>query len=136
MAIPAHRRPPGDAIPNGRHDISHIHSQSTQPHHPNPVSLLKTYTSGPGDTTRRCPNSDHKLCGTLLTDLNPHASATVQASYNLVRCLGAGAGIAAQQPLTDAVGLGWCFGVFAAVMLLLGVPLAAALRRYGLHWRR
>ena len=76
-----------------------------------------------------------KLCGTLLTDLNPQASATVQASYNLVRCIGAGAGIAVQQPLTDAIGLGWCFGVFSAVMLL-AVPLAMALKRCGLGWRR
>ncbi|KAL2024347.1 hypothetical protein VTK56DRAFT_8829 [Thermocarpiscus australiensis] len=75
------------------------------------------------------------LCGTLLTDLNPHASATVQASYNLVRCLGAGAGIAAQQPLADAAGPGWCFGVFA-LMMLLAVPLVLVLKRYGLEWRK
>ncbi|CAI4213377.1 unnamed protein product [Parascedosporium putredinis] len=74
------------------------------------------------------------LCGTLLTDLNPHASATVQASYNLVRCLGAGAVIASQQPLTDAVGLGWCFGIFGLVMLATA-PLATALKKWGPSWR-
>lgn len=75
-----------------------------------------------------------QLCGTLLTDLNPHASATVQASYNLVRCIGAAVGIAVQQPLADSAGVGWCFGVFAIVMLL-AMPLALVVERCGLEWR-
>ncbi|TLD30943.1 hypothetical protein PspLS_01947 [Pyricularia sp. CBS 133598] len=74
------------------------------------------------------------LCGTLLTDLNPHASATVQASYNLVRCIGAGAAIAVQQVLSDAIGIGWCFGIFALIMLCTA-PLALLLHKYGLGWR-
>lgn len=76
-----------------------------------------------------------QLCGTLLTDLNPNASATVQASYNLVRCLGAGAAIAAQQPLADAAGSGWCFGVFAIIMLM-ALPLSMLIEKRGLEWRR
>ncbi len=76
-----------------------------------------------------------QLCGTLLTDLNPHASATVQASYNLVRCLMAGAGIGIQQPLADAAGVGWCFGVFAIIMLL-ALPLAMLTTNRGLKWRK
>ena len=75
------------------------------------------------------------ICGTLLTDLNPHASATVQASYNLVRCIGAGAAIAAQQPLADAAGSGWCFGVFSIIMLC-ALPLAVVVKICGLGWRR
>ncbi|OIW26367.1 MFS general substrate transporter [Coniochaeta ligniaria NRRL 30616] len=102
------------------------------------VSLMKrTHIHGkpPPNVMKESGLTTIKLCGTLLTDLNPHASATVQASYNLVRCLGAGVGIAVQQPLTDAAGLGWCFGVFSVVMLL-ATPLAMALRRCGLGWRR
>ena len=76
-----------------------------------------------------------QLCGTLLTDLNPNASATVQASYNLIRCIGAGAVIAAQQPLADAAGLGWCFGIFAIIMLA-SAPLVWLLERHGMEWRR
>jgi hypothetical protein len=68
-------------------------------------------------------------------DLNPHASATVQASYNLVRCIGTGAAIASQQPLIDAIGLAWCFGFFALIMLSAG-PLAMVLQRSGPKWRR
>ncbi|KAK3497326.1 uncharacterized protein B0T23DRAFT_81081 [Neurospora hispaniola] len=79
--------------------------------------------------------NERALCGTRLTDLNPHASATVQASYNLVRCLGAGAAIAAQQPLADAAGSGWCFGVFAIIMLMAS-PLAVLIEKRGLEWRR
>ncbi|KAK1634045.1 major facilitator superfamily domain-containing protein [Colletotrichum phormii] len=74
------------------------------------------------------------ICGTLLTDLNPKASATVQASYNLVRCIGAGAAIAAQQPLTNATGLGWSFGMFSLIMLF-AAPLAMLLEKRGLGWR-
>ncbi|KAK8009091.1 hypothetical protein PG991_011642 [Apiospora marii] len=70
------------------------------------------------------------MCGTLLTDLNPTVSATVQASYNLVRCIGAGVGIAIQQPLEDAVGPGWCFGIYA-VILLLEVPIGYMLLKHG-----
>jgi len=76
-----------------------------------------------------------QLCGTLLTDLNPDASATVQASHNLVRCIMAGIGIAIQQPLANVAGSGWCFGVFGIVMLL-ALPLSILIKRCGLRWRK
>ncbi|CCC07999.1 hypothetical protein SMACR_01563 [Sordaria macrospora] len=85
--------------------------------------------------TGAATSSIFTLCGTLLTDLNPNASATVQASYNLVRCLGAGAAIAAQQPLADAADSGWCFGVFAIIMMM-GLPLSMLIEKQGLEWRR
>ncbi|KAK3955714.1 MFS general substrate transporter [Pseudoneurospora amorphoporcata] len=85
--------------------------------------------------TGAATSSIFTLCGTLLTDLNPNASATVQASYNLVRCLGAGAAIAAQQPLADAAGSRWCFGVFAIIMLV-ALPLSMLIEKRGLEWRR
>ncbi|SPN99772.1 related to antibiotic resistance protein [Cephalotrichum gorgonifer] len=93
------------------------------------VPLIMQFISG------AATSSIFTLCGTLLTDLNPHASATVQASYNLVRCIGAGAAIASQQPLADAIGLGWCFGIFAIIMLCAG-PLVILLKKRGMAWRR
>ena len=74
-------------------------------------------------------------CGTLITDLNANKSSTVQASYNLVRCLLNAVGIAAVQPMIDAVGDGWCFTIFAGIGVLCA-PLLYLLRRNGLHWRQ
>ena len=74
------------------------------------------------------------ICGTLLTDLNPGRSATVQASYNLVRCALGAAGVGALQAVIDGVGVGWCFTIYA-VIGALSVPLFLALRRYGEVWR-
>ena len=55
------------------------------------------------------------VCGTLLTDLNPNRSATVQAGYNLVRCALNAGGIAGLQALIDAIGVGWCFTVYGII---------------------
>ena len=74
------------------------------------------------------------VCGTLLTDLNPKNSSTVQASYNLVRCSTNAAGIAALQPLIDCVGVGWCFSIFAVTGVLCVLPLLI-LRVKGSDWR-
>ncbi|KAI9848523.1 MAG: hypothetical protein M1837_007192 [Sclerophora amabilis] len=75
------------------------------------------------------------VCGTLLTDLNPGRSATVQASYNLVRCALSAAGIAALQATIDGVGVGWCFTIYA-VIGALAVPLLLVPRQYGWKWRQ
>ena len=74
------------------------------------------------------------VCGTLLTDLNPGRSATVQASYNLVRCTLSAAGVGALQAVIDGVGVGWCFTIYA-VIGAFSVPLFLLLRRYGEKWR-
>ncbi|KAI0016434.1 major facilitator superfamily domain-containing protein [Xylariomycetidae sp. FL0641] len=74
------------------------------------------------------------MCGTLLTDLNSNRSATAQAAYNLVRCLGAGASIAALEPLVSAVGSGWAFSIYA-ILMLLELPIAWLLITRGLSWR-
>ena len=74
------------------------------------------------------------VCGTLLTDLNPGRSATVQASYNLVRCALSAAGVGALQAVIDGVGVGWCFTIYA-VIGAFSVPLFLVLRRYGEEWR-
>ena len=74
------------------------------------------------------------ICGSLIADLNPERIATVQASYNLVRCALSAAGVAALQALIDRVGIGWCFTIYA-VIGLLSVPLFIALRQWGSRWR-
>ena len=74
------------------------------------------------------------MCGTLLSDINPGRSATVQASYNLVRCLGAGVGIAVLKPFVNRAGSGWTFGFYAILMMFI-VPLAWILERSGVLWR-
>ena len=75
------------------------------------------------------------ICGGLLTDLNPDRSATVQASYNLVRCALGGAGVAVLQLISDTVGIGWCFTIYAAFGILC-LPLLLILRQHGHCWRK
>ncbi|KAH9893766.1 major facilitator superfamily domain-containing protein [Xylariomycetidae sp. FL2044] len=85
--------------------------------------------------TGAATSSVFTMCGTLLTDLNPKRSATAQAAYNLVRCLGAGAGIAALEPLVDAIDSGWTFGIYA-ILMFSQIPLAWLLISRGMEWRR
>ncbi|KAK4204499.1 MFS general substrate transporter [Triangularia verruculosa] len=79
--------------------------------------------------------STFTMTGTLLTDLNVERSATAQGACSIVRCLGAGAGIAIMQPLADAVGLGWCFAIYALLMVV-EAPLVWLLQTRGPLWRR
>lgn len=74
------------------------------------------------------------VCGSLIADLNPGRIATVQASYNLVRCALSAAGVAALQAVVDRVGIGWCFTIYA-VIGLLSVPLFMVLKQWGSKWR-
>lgn len=73
-------------------------------------------------------------CGTLLTDLNPGRSSTVQASYNLVRCGLTAAGIAALDAMIRGVGVGWCFSILG-IFGMVCVPLLYVLKRNGKDWR-
>ncbi|KAI3546368.1 hypothetical protein CSPX01_04447 [Colletotrichum filicis] len=75
------------------------------------------------------------MTGTLLTDLNCERSATAQGASSIVRCLGAGAAIAALQPLADAAGLGWGFAIYA-LFLATELPLAWIIRKKGPGWRK
>ena len=75
------------------------------------------------------------VCGTLLTDLNPGRSATVQASYNIVRCALGAAGAGSLQAVINGVGVGWCFTIYALTGAL-SVPLFGALRHWGELRRR
>ncbi|KAJ4302698.1 hypothetical protein N0V90_001588 [Kalmusia sp. IMI 367209] len=73
-------------------------------------------------------------CGTLLTDLNPNKSSTVQASYNLIRCALSAGGIASVDILMRAIGPGWAF-TFYALFGAICVPLLYILKKKGAKWR-
>ncbi|OAL33466.1 hypothetical protein AYO20_07322 [Fonsecaea nubica] len=112
------------------HHQVHVHAHAqAHPDVPLAVPLLMTFLSGASQV------SIFTICGTLLTDLNPNRSVTVQASYSLIRCLLSTGGIAAVEKLIDAVGAGWCFTVFALVLGVVCVPLAVVLRKWGPRWR-
>ncbi|KMU90596.1 hypothetical protein CIHG_08312 [Coccidioides immitis H538.4] len=88
------------------------------------VPLVMQFLSGLSIT------SIFTICGTLLTDLNSNKSSTAQAAYNLVRCVGAGGGVAALQPIINGVGLGWGFTLYA-FFCLTSVPVLWILQTKG-----
>lgn len=75
------------------------------------------------------------MTSTLLTDLNVDLSATAQGASSIVRCILAGGAIAAMEPLAKAIGLGWCFAMYA-VLVLVNLPLAWSLMHFGCKWRK
>lgn len=92
------------------------------------VPLVLTFFSGASQV------AIFTVCGTLLTDLNPDRSATVQAGYNLIRCALSAGGIAGLQALIDAVGVGWCFTIYGIIGALC-IPIFVLLRSHGMQWR-
>ena len=92
------------------------------------VPLTMTFFSGASQV------AIFTVCGTLLTDLNPNQSATVQAGYNLIRCALSAGGIAGLQALIDAIGVGWCFTLYAIIGALC-IPIFVLLRSHGMQWR-
>lgn len=93
------------------------------------VPLLMQFLSGSAQV------GTFVICATLLTDVNPGLSSTVQAAYSIIRCGFAAAGVAALSPLVDQVGAGWCFTVMAGLSALCA-PLLAVLWVWGWGWRR
>jgi len=75
------------------------------------------------------------ICATLLTDVNPGLSSTVQAAYSIIRCGFAAAGVAGLSPLVEKVGLGWCYTVWTAASGLCA-PLLVVLWIKGWGWRK
>lgn len=71
---------------------------------------------------------------TLLTDLNVSKVATVRGALNFVRCVLLGASIAALEPMVQAVGLGRCFGIFAALQVD-SIPAIWPLSAHGIRWK-
>ena len=74
------------------------------------------------------------MCGTLLTDLNQEKPSSAQAAYNLIRCALAAGGIAALEPVINALDVGWCFTLYAGICLGT-LPLVVILRWLGNRWR-
>ncbi|KAI0818226.1 hypothetical protein GGR55DRAFT_624249 [Xylaria sp. FL0064] len=74
--------------------------------------------------------STFTMTTTLLTDLNADRSATAQGASSIVRCLLAAAVTAAVEPLAEAIGLGWCFVVYALIVII-NLPLSWGLQHYG-----
>lgn len=70
------------------------------------------------------------MTSTLLTDLNMNRSATAHAASSIVRCLFAGGAISAMEPLAESIGLGWCFGIYA-IIVMIEIPFIWLLYRQG-----
>ena len=98
----------------------------------------KTHVAGPilmQFLTGRMPVAIYVVCGGFLTDLNPHRSATVQASYNLIRCALGAVGITVLQKMMDVTDIGWCFTIYAAIGAVCTPPLLLS-RRSRSRWRK
>ena len=72
----------------------------------------------------------------LLIDIFPDQSSTAYAAGQVIRCGISAASAAVLQPLVDAVGYGWYFTMFSAVMSLLMSVCVIISRTKGAQWRR
>ncbi|KAH0272987.1 MFS general substrate transporter, partial [Aureobasidium melanogenum] len=62
--------------------------------------------------------SIQSIVSTFLVDLYPDRSASATAALNIVRCLLGAGGTAAVSPAVQAIGIGWTFTIFSALMAL------------------
>jgi hypothetical protein len=81
-----------------------------------------------------CATAIFTINSALVIDLYPGASASATAVNNLMRCLVGAAGVAAVQPIIDALTAQWAFLLLAGITLLM-VPLLAVEMRWGAKWR-
>ena len=81
-----------------------------------------------------CATAIFTINSALVIDLYPGASASATAVNNLMRCLIGAAGVAAVQPLIDALTPQWAFLLLAGVVLNM-VPLLLIEMRWGAGWR-
>jgi hypothetical protein len=81
-----------------------------------------------------CATAIFTINSALVIDLYPGASASATAVNNLMRCLVGAAGVAAIQPMIDALTAQWAFLLLAGITLLM-VPLLAVEMRWGAGWR-
>jgi hypothetical protein len=81
-----------------------------------------------------CATAIFTINSALVIDLYPGASASATAVNNLMRCLVGAAGVAAIQPIIDALTAQWAFLLLAGITLLM-VPLLAVEMRWGAGWR-
>jgi MFS family permease len=70
----------------------------------------------------------------LVIDLYPGASASATAVNNLMRCLIGAAGVAASQPLIDAIGSLFTFVLLSGITIAM-VPLLMVEMKWGYGWR-
>ncbi|OAP54851.1 hypothetical protein AYL99_11299 [Fonsecaea erecta] len=96
--------------------------------HPSVPLVLQFFTGGAMTVV-------FNACGTLLVDLHPTRPLTAQAALNLLRCALAAAGLAALQPLIDAIGPGWCYTVIALVTGGVASTCVVIGRIWGDIWR-
>lgn len=81
-----------------------------------------------------CATAIFTINSALVIDLYPGASASATAVNNLMRCLIGAAGVAAVQPLIDALTPPWAFLLLAGITLAL-VPLLMVEMKWGAGWR-
>jgi hypothetical protein len=82
-----------------------------------------------------CATAIFTINSALVIDLYPGASASATAVNNLMRCLVGAAGVAAIQPMIDALTAQWAFLLLAGITLLM-FPLLAVEMRWGAGWRQ
>ena len=81
-----------------------------------------------------CSTGIFTINSALVIDLYPGASASATAVNNLMRCLIGAAGVAAVQPIIDALGPVYTFILLAGITLAL-FPLLWVETKYGAGWR-
>lgn len=81
-----------------------------------------------------CATAIFTINSALVIDLYPGASASATAVNNLMRCEIGAAGVAAVQPIIDAITAKWTFLLLAGITLHM-VPLLMIEMRWGAGWR-
>ncbi|KAJ5149143.1 hypothetical protein N7448_000721 [Penicillium atrosanguineum] len=81
-----------------------------------------------------CATAIFTINSALVIDLYPGASASATAVNNLMRCEVGAAGVAAVQPIIDAITAEYTFLLLAGITLAM-VPLLMAEMRWGAGWR-
>ncbi|OJJ96760.1 hypothetical protein ASPACDRAFT_46282 [Aspergillus aculeatus ATCC 16872] len=81
-----------------------------------------------------CATGIFTINSALVIDLYPGASASATAVNNLMRCLIGAAGVAAVQPILEALGADYTFVLLAGITLVM-VPLLWIEDRWGPGWR-
>ena len=81
-----------------------------------------------------CATGIFTINSALVIDLYPGASASATAVNNLMRCLVGAAGVAAVQPMINALNPTWTFVLLAGITVIT-FPLTLIETAYGPSWR-
>lgn len=79
--------------------------------------------------------SIYTFSNTLLVDIFPETPSTAAAAASITRCALAAAGVAAVQPLTNAIGRGWYFTALGLTTGVAGSVAVWMIRTWGMKWR-